>query len=73
MCKQLTYTESELLEAPTHELERSLASIKQIKDELIGDMWPRILSIQSHLITTEIARRLQKPFPGETYEEIKAS
>ena len=57
MCKQMTYTPEELIAAPTHELARTLAAIKQIRDELIGDMWPLVLDYQRQEITNELAKR----------------
>ena len=59
MCKQMTYTEEELKAEPTHELERTLAAIKQVRDELIGEMWPLVLDDQRQAITNELALRIQ--------------
>ena len=60
MCKQMTYTEEELKEAPSHELERTLAAIKQVRDELIGNMWPLVLDVQRQAITNELALRIKE-------------
>lgn len=59
MCKQMTYTEEELKEAPSHELERTLAAIKQVRNELVGNFWPYVLDQQRQAITTELANRIK--------------
>ena len=60
MCKQMTYTEEELKAEATHELERTLAAIKQVRDELIGNMWPVVLDYQRQAITNELALRIKE-------------
>ena len=57
MCKQLTYTLEELTKESNVELQRSLAANRQIRNELIGDTWPRILDYNRQLITDELTRR----------------
>jgi hypothetical protein len=57
MCKQLTYTDEELAKESSLELSRTLAVIHELRGELIGDFWPRMLDYTRQAITNEFARR----------------
>ena len=59
MCKQLTYTDEELRAESALELGRTLAVIHELRKELIGDVWPRLLDYTRQAITDELTRREQ--------------
>lgn len=56
-CKQMTYSDAELLTEHNNELSRTLSAIKQIRDELIGNYWPYVLDAQRQKIVDELVRR----------------
>jgi len=64
MCKQLTYSETELRAESDLELGRTLAVIHELRGELIGDFWPRMLEQTRQDITDELTRREQDAWNG---------
>lgn len=59
-CGQFTYTDEELASATYDELSHTLAAIKEVRPQLIGNIWPSVLDAQRIKIETELERRTQE-------------
>lgn len=67
-CKQFTYTDEELKAASVEDLQRTLKCIAEVLPQLIGNMWPNVLTTSSTTITDELIRRaVNLNLPGNHY------
>lgn len=57
VCKQFTYTESELKQESIVELQRTIRSIEDVLPQLVGNMWPHVLRSSHEAISEELRSR----------------